>query len=65
MSALYKKLNLDYTGLFDIDNLRFFGYTLIAKSLVWGRNGFDGGFEVGGASSGGHRFNKPNFKIKR
>ena len=29
--------------------------------LIWGRNGFDGGFEVRGASSGGNRFNKPNF----
>ncbi len=53
--------------LFDIDNKAFFGYNLKTEKLLslWGRNGFDGGFEVRGASSGGNRFKNPNFKIKR
>ena len=28
---------------------------------IWGRKGFDGDFEAGGASSGGYRFNKSKF----
>lgn len=51
--------------LFDIDNKAFFGYNLKTEKLLslWGRNGFDGGFEVRGASSGGNRLKILTLKL--
>ena len=60
---------VNYYYITDVDFWSKFGYNKYCKlnivaRFLWGRKGFDGDFEHGGASSGGHHLKSLNFKYK-